>query len=75
MMLNSKVGAKGHPSLRGFGCLVAQGLPTPSCLLGSRDSNSAAPKGHGWGINGGRNYLPLMPSVALLLTWDGRLCL
>lgn len=47
MMLNSKVGAKGHPSLRGFGCLVAQGLPTPTCLLGSRDSNSAAPKGHG----------------------------
>lgn len=49
----SRVGAKGYPSLRGVGFLVAQGLLTPSCLLGNRDSDSAAPKSHTRGINGG----------------------
>lgn len=68
---HSRVGAKECLSLRGFGCLVAQGLPTPSCLLGSRDSISAAHKSHGRGINGGRSYLPLIPAVALLLPQDG----
>lgn len=53
-----RVGADGHLSARGFGCLVAEGLPTPSCLLGSRDSNSSATKSSGQGINGGRDQLP-----------------
>ena len=63
-------GAKGHPFLRGFGCLVVQSLPTPSCLPGSRDNSSAALKRHGQGINGGRNYLLPIPSVAPLLPWE-----
>lgn len=48
----SRVAAKRHPSLSGFGCPVAQDR-TSSCFLESRDSNSAAPESHGWVINGG----------------------